>query len=346
MRFFFILCLFMMLLSCQEQSSERVCEPSTQEGCPEGFHCTLNALGNADCYPIPEEPILIGERCRQSEECEQGASCIMNHTEARCHLFCSTENQKLGRQQCQQRLGDISECKLMVNKREDLGLCTMPCDLEASESCDLMSHCAVPLGESYARCIISGESILNQGCEHTSQCQAGLSCVQDRSVSRCQTLVSRPYQCPPGEVIRYLPWARDPSTGGAYRSCWPDVALQTNQVNGQHYRLRFGLIQQDEAQAQCASLHVNAPVALKDPILIEALEPSSQEQLINEIKGLLNEAQVGLSSVWFAYVNQIEQVQMSPNESCQRYDLISKKLEPTPCELELPILCIYHGERL
>lgn len=324
------------LSACQNKSSQRICEPSTQDGCLPSQHCSVDEQGTPLCLDRPNQYKLSGDYCSSSRECEPETGCINHQGYTRCMSFCSSENIELGHTQCQDRFGLASQCELTLLSRSEIGLCSQPCSLndlsEMGTKCFTEDHCAVPLGEKYAQCIMSGQIEAKQHCNLDQNCVEPLSCVRNGSTARCQVLSSSSQDCDIGEVTRLLSGARDPFNGKAYSSCWRDVTLQSISLNGQHYRLSFELIPEPQSLELCSSL--------SNSVLAESLSFFDDQNvhlktdLLSEIKSLLVEAQLNVSGFWIPLSN-------SDFASCQRLDLTSEGLEPTPCDLALPTLCAY-----
>lgn len=334
----FIMITISIFVSCQNSSTQRVCEPSTQTGCSTKQHCSVNEQGTPLCLDIPIQPKFSGQQCESSQECEVASGCILDLGQTRCVSFCSTEDQTLGHEQCQSRFGPASQCTRSVLDREEIGVCTQPCILGEhldEPECFSGDHCAVPLGFSYARCMESGVGELNQSCSVDQNCAYGLTCVPDGSIARCQELTLATQTCAVGQVARLLSWAQDPLTGRAYQSCWADVALQSISILGHYYRLDLNLHPANQSTENCRSL---SHYSRTHPVeLLEEQQSILRNDLLQEIKVLLAEAQINISGFWL-------DLNESNRTSCQRFDLTSEALEPTPCDLNLPTLCVYQTD--
>ena len=328
--------LIYLVSACQSNANQRVCEPSTQEGCLSNQHCSINEKGTPLCIERPTSPKLSGERCVSSQECEAESGCVNYQGQGRCMSFCSSEDQELGREQCQNRFGQTSQCELSILNRDEIGLCSRPCplptDLSSNAACFSGDHCAVPLGADYARCTMSGQIQAKQNCDLDQSCAKPLSCVPNGDVARCQMLSSANQNCEVGEIARLLQGARDSFTGKAYQSCWSDIALQNISLSGQYYRLDLNLNPKSQSIELCQSLS-DAELAEELSFLNEQ-EALLKTDLLVEIKSILAEAQLNVSGFWLPLPEQ-------NTSSCQRLDLTSESLEPTPCDLVLPILCAY-----
>ena len=173
---------------------------------------------------------------------------------------------------------------------------------------------------------------LNQSCSLDQRCTYGLTCVPNGSTARCQELSLANQTCAIGQVARLLPWAQDPLTGKAYQSCWTDVALQSISTLGHSYRLDLNLHPANQSTEGCGSLsHYDLTHPLE---LLEEQQISIKQDLLQEVRILLTEARISTPGFWL-------DLGESNSATCQRFDLTSEALEPTPCELNLPTLCVY-----
>jgi hypothetical protein len=325
-------------MGCQSASTERVCEPGRQIGCAQGKRCTVDRGGVPICLEEFESTLEIGAVCHSSEECEAGAGCVLQFGQSRCVYFCSVEEQqRIGDDRCTQRLGVGSECLLSIGDREEIGVCAQPCPIDIDNELDQVcigdDRCAVPIGGTFAMCIMSGNTAEGDYCSHQDDCENNLSCVSDGTVSICKTLILSDKRCVSGEVQRFLPWARDPLTGAAYVSCWSDIALQSTQLNGIHYRLDLALasghLLSDRCQRLVGDIQEQTHAHLEDRTSLVI------DDLLQEISTFLAESERNVSGVW------MKGGQGEDSAQCYRFDLISKSIEPTPCDLELPSLCAY-----
>ena len=337
----------------EKTATERACEPGLQSGCSQGEHCSLNAQGTPICLSLPSSPLQINERCESSDECISGSGCIQLLGETRCSLFCSLERlQEESDEYCQDRLGNGSQCMLSILGREEIGICSVPCNVEqtylpnaqdqfvditedlTAQSCLGNESCSVPIGLPYATCQISGELVPEDLCGINRTCRQGLSCVRNGGLARCKE-VYLSSRCEPQEIETTIQYARDPITGNAYHTCWSDIALQAVDLSGIHYRLMLKNQRGQEVNDICTNL---TSVSSEEIYHFQdfSLINMHHQDLFIEISELLDQLGNQGSGVWLS----------AEGQTCYRLDLTSATLEPTLCELELPVLCAYLPQTL
>ena len=334
--------------------TERVCEPGLQSGCPQGKHCSVDALGVPICLTIPNDPLQVHRLCTSSQECEPGSGCIQFLGEARCAKLCSLEiPQEEANQRCQTEVGVGSECILSLLNREEIGVCSVPCHLgsntdtapsanldmsrenEINNQCSMDESCSINLGLPYATCRTVGAQTQDGLCGINMNCQRGLSCVADGGLARCKTVHLSSQQCDPSEIEKMIQYARDPISGHAYYTCWSDIALKAVNLLGVHYRLILNRNRGQEVKEICTQL---TEIAADQLFYLSDLDFESPHHLdlFDELKLLLEQTNHQVSGIWLPVID----------EHCLRLDLTSGTLEPTPCDLELPVLCAYQPQEL
>lgn len=325
-------------LGCQSSGIERICEPVTQTGCSLDQHCSVDRSGSPICIDFPSDPLKVNAPCDTSEKCPVGTGCVSLYGHARCATFCDVNDGQEGDLLCSASLGMGSECIYSLSQRDEIGVCITPCNPQAdqqSEICFAGQSCQLILGDSYTTCGSLGSLERGMSCDISEACGPHLSCVFDRYTSRCEELFIGVQTCSIGEVNRVIRWARDPLSGSAYTTCQNRIDLVTRHLNGIFYQL---------------DLTLNTGVQLRDRCLVNGPRGSSvydnkalmederlRRDLVLEISALLTESSHNVPGVWLLSNTQGE----SSSESCQRIDLTSGALEPTPCDLNLPSLCSY-----
>ena len=342
--------LFALLVSCETNHLERVCELVSQTGCDLDERCTLDRDGSPVCLPFSTEPLSVNAPCERSEQCPVGTGCVSQSGHAQCMLFCEVADTGEGNRLCQQSLGDQSECALSLSPRDEVGVCTAPCDPRpqsqrsiemrplgdgTAQDCSEGESCHLAIGAEFATCAPPGQLMEGSRCDVSASCHAGLSCILDRFGARCSALYVGAQDCPEGQVNRIVRWSRDPMTGAAYTVCRRLVDLKTRPLNGVYYQLDMTLSSGEELQQRCLSYGSAASTVSQGREMVE--DELLRRDLVDELSKTLMDAQLNVSGAWVLS----ETEPRSASGSCQRLDLTSGSLEPTPCDLTLPSLCAF-----
>lgn len=352
-----LLCFLVLIqcISCQSMSIERVCEPGLQTGCASDQMCTVDKEGRPLCLPISIDPIPLGAPCQRSDDCQEGAGCLMYLGRPQCRAFCSIEsNQTAGNLTCIERLGVGSECSLALFEREEIGVCTAPCDLRPYEvNIDLDSErmcpeglsCSLPLGEPQASCVIPGEQRRGERCSLEEKCDDGLSCILEGGFARCERVSVGVQDCGNGEVNRALRWARDPFTGDSYTACLSYLRLDAGPLEGFDYYLDLTLNSGEELLNRCIQMSGGRERIAEGSMLTAV--PQELDDILVELSLMFSEAQLSESGVWVVPDGALGSLDGRGEPiQCERLDLTSRTIEPTPCDLPLPSLCALEPQSL
>ena len=345
-----VILMFILLISCETNRLERVCELVSQTGCDLDERCTLDRDGSPICLPFSTEPLSVNAPCERSEQCPVGTGCVSQYGHTQCVLFCDAANIGEGDSLCQQTLGDQSKCALSLSQRDEVGVCTAPCDPRpqsqrssemrplgdgTAQDCFEGESCHLAIGAEFATCAPPGRLMEGSRCDVSAICLAGLSCIPDRFGARCSVLYVGTQDCPEGQVNRIVRWSRDPMTGAAYTVCRRLVDLKTRPLNGVYYQLDMTLSTGEELEQRCLSFGSATSAVSQGIDLVE--DELLRRDLVDELSTTLMEAQLNVSGAWVLS----EAEPRTSSGSCQRIDLTSGSLEPTPCDLTLPSLCAF-----
>ena len=355
-------------VGCDRISTQRECEPGQLQGCNADQHCTLDDQLIPFCAPLSPDPLPLNAPCIQSQECGLNAGCVSVDGRARCMAFCSTERSLIDSQrECVERAGQGAACLYEVPDRPEIGLCTTPCRLDGATETSMNSECfealscALTYDLPFATCVTPGSAQLGEQCGVHNHCAAQLSCVLNGTISRCQQVwTSTPdavaMRCDDDQVALAVREARDPISGQAYYACWSDIALYPDAHSADQGSVEDAA--QDGMIRPQASLYrvdlqqstlrdgIERCTRLSDPLSAAQLaelvgdESSLIAQLIADLRAQLTPEQLSPAGIWVAPLNYDLEAQTGDSlNGCQRLDLNTQRLEPTPCELRLPTLC-------
>ena len=133
------------LISCSENSTVRICEPTLSQGCPKNQRCTLNDAAKPVCRSVadPASAKGIDQRCDQAEDCLSGLGCIRRFGVKVCAQFCTKDEElkvtyscQNGSQESKDWIAQQSEIRQSIVEsqlcalqtiRPDISLCIAPC---------------------------------------------------------------------------------------------------------------------------------------------------------------------------------------------------------------------------
>ena len=233
------------LSGCPTSSSEQVCDPISQTGCPTSKTCSIAASGISICVPDTGR-LSEGLRCAISDSsltnedvdpaalCGPGLGCISYMGVARCLRFCrpndaandTTCGQTELTTELRHPLSEFASCSVQVDERPEIGACVLPCAygraLEAD--CPDGSHCAIPMAGVMATCLPVGDREAGESCGAGCNCRASLQCVSESSGYVCRHTADVDGACEDAFLGRTLFGTFDPISteqAAGYAVCTP-----------------------------------------------------------------------------------------------------------------------------